>query len=68
MGAAKKQQELVTLDQAVEVLRESWGLEVPPYQKSTIYNWISAKKIRRHGPRHCALLDKQELLRKYGRN
>ncbi len=70
MGAAKAkpEQELITLDEAVEALKESWGLDDPPYKKSTIYNWISTRKIKRFGPHHRAMLDKAELLKKYGRN
>jgi hypothetical protein len=67
MGAERIEKNLITLDEATEVLRESWGMAHAPYQKSTLYNWISAKKIKRYGPRHCAMVDKDELLRRYGK-
>lgn len=65
MGAKKeKPEELLTLDQAVEFVRNYYGLDKPPFSKGTLYNKISDKSLRRYGPRHCAMLDKEEILKK----
>jgi hypothetical protein len=68
MGAKK---ELLTLKQAVEFLNEvhqndktKTGKDV--YGEGTLYNAVSSKKLRRHGPRHMLQLEKDQLLDVFG--
>lgn len=66
---AKK--ELVTLKEAVELLNQAHqndktktGKDV--FGEGSIYNAVSKKRLRRHGPRHMLQLEKEQLLDVFG--
>lgn len=70
MGA-KKIKELIGLKEAVHVLNSHFqndpaksGRNV--YSLGTLYNKISSGELKRHGPRHMVLVDKEELLQALG--
>lgn len=66
--AAKK---LVTLKDAIDVVNQAHGIDPEKVGRAaismqTIYNAISAKKLKRYGPRRIAQVDVDELLRVFG--
>lgn len=63
----EKRRKFITIDQAIRLINESWGLEGRDYVKtSTIYGAIWKKKIKNYGRGNLALLDPDEVLAVYG--
>lgn len=70
MGAAKKST-IVSLREALFELNRAWKNDPTKTGRSiiaqkTIYNAISAKKIRRHGPKHFVQVELEQILDLYG--
>lgn len=63
-----KKVELVTAKQACKLVEEYFQGQVPPLKLKTIYNKVCSKELKRHGPRHRLLLDKDEVIQKLCRH
>lgn len=65
MSAAKKM-EFITLDDAIAIADKFFNFDTTNdkhvYQKSYLYNLISAGKLSRHGPYHLTQLEKNEFV------
>lgn len=71
--ARPKTTSLLTLDEAIKILNKVYHWDEsargkPIYSKQTIYNAIYKGKLTRHGPKHRLLIDKSELLERFGKN
>ncbi len=69
-GRPKKDYEpdtLLNLNEAVEFVQKYFKRPVPVISKKTLYNHISAKTLKRYGPKHEAFVDKKEILEKFCR-
>ena len=55
---------LVTLEQAVQKLKEFYGLPRSPYSKRTLQNKIWRRELNRYGPYHMTMVDWEEIQRK----
>lgn len=63
---SKKEQVLISLNEAVEYLNELYLIDPEKMGRSFcgkqhLYNCISKKKLKRYGPKHIAMLDKHEV-------
>lgn len=64
MGA--KKMNLITLDQAVELINSHWGTHI--FARKTLLNKISLKELNRYGPtRKAVFVDKDEIMTRYCR-
>jgi hypothetical protein len=68
MSAAKRQEKLLTLKQAVDLFNAQYNVEgVVMLKIKTLYNDIWEKKLTNHGTRRKALVSEDEVLRLHGR-
>jgi hypothetical protein len=68
MSAAKRQEKLLTLKQAVDLVNAQYNVEgVVMLKIKTLYNDIWEKKLTNHGTRRKALVSEDEVLRLHGR-
>lgn len=56
--------DLITLDDAVEMIREFFKLENPPICRRTLQNKIYKGELHRYGPYKVPMLDRNEVLNK----
>lgn len=56
--------ELITLDEAVELIREFFKLDHAPISRRTLQNKISKRELHRYGPYRVPMVDKNEVLNK----
>ena len=61
----------VTLKEAIDILNKAHGNDPEVsgravYSLKSLYNAISAKKLKRYGPFHMAKVDTKELLQLFG--
>jgi hypothetical protein len=59
---------LITLDDAVELIREFWKMDKAPISRRTLQNKISKGEINRYGPYKHTLLDRDEVINKLCRS
>lgn len=61
-----KNKTLISLDEAIELINKYFDRhDENIYEKASLYNLIYKKQLKRYGPRHKVLLDKDEVIARF---